>query len=361
MANIIMAVYNSIQNDARVIRAAEALNKDGHKITVLSCNSDVNYSNPAFKSVVYSYPKKGFRLLLHFWLFVWKWLKTYKKDYDIIYMHDYFMPIIGVFSSKRVKKKWIYDAHELLIQRCKYKKSKRERFFFMLEKFSAPKADLVIAANDERLRIIKKIYKLSNVVSVGNISNLNIEKINNNPEDIIVYQGILNEERRPDLYIKVLKFLPENIKLKLIGGGNIDYYRNLATELELSSRVIFTGKIPYKDLIEESQKCKVGIVSYLMNDLNNLYCSPNKLFEYIQFGLPIIASPQPFLKQIIKDYHVGEIWDCRKDTLEDLAEKILRIINNSDLYREKMAEFNHAYTSEKEMKKLTEAVAAIML
>lgn len=361
MANIIMAVYNSIQNDARVIRAAEALNKDGHKITVLSCNSDVNFSNPAFESIVYSYPKKGFRLLLHFWFFVWKWLKTYKKDYDIIYMHDYFMPIIGAFSSKRLKKKWIYDAHELLIQRRKYKKSKRELFFFILEKFSAPKADLVIAANDERLRIIKRIYKLPSIVSVGNISNLNIRKINDKPDDIIVYQGILNEERRPDLYIKVLKFLPDHIKLKLIGGGNIDYYKNLAKDWGLSDRVIFTGKIPYKDLIGESQKCKVGIVSYLMNDLNNLYCSPNKLFEYIQFGLPIIASPQPFLKQVIKKYNLGEIWDCRKDTIENLAEKILGIINNYDLYRVKMAEFNHAYTSDKEMKKLTEAVAAIML
>lgn len=359
MARIVMAVYNTIQNDARVIRAAEALSKSGHEIAVISCNSDCSYSNPAFNSIVFSYPKKGFRLLIRFWKYVMRWLKDNRDNYDIIYMHDYFMPIIGAISSKRLNKKWIYDAHELLIQKKTYKKSKREIFFYLLEKYSAKKADLVIAANDERLRIIKKIYNLSNVTSVGNISSLDVSGTVKSTKDLIVYQGILNDERRPDIYIKVLNYLPKHIGLKLIGGGNIDYYKNLAEKLGLSDRVIFTGKIPYNELIKESQECKVGIVSYKMDDLNNLYCSPNKLFEYTQFGLPIIASPQPFLKQVVEKFGIGVIWDARKESLEDLAERILKVIENNSIYKENMITFNNYYSSDKEMKKLVDAVSKL--
>lgn len=173
MSKILMLVYNTIQNDARVIRAAEALFKDGHEITVISCNSDKNYNNYAFSSIVYTSRGNGPKSLINFWGYCIKFIFSNHEKFDILYCHDYFMPIIGRICNIIFKKIWVYDAHELLIQKKTHSWSSREKLFFWLEKKSIKNANLVVAANDERLRIINSIYKLKNSISVGNIANLN--------------------------------------------------------------------------------------------------------------------------------------------------------------------------------------------
>lgn len=351
-----MIVFNTIQNDARVIRAAEALYNGNHEVTVISCDSDKNYHNDSFTSLVYESGVLGPKALIKFWLFCIKYILQNSKNYDIIYYHDYYMPIIGRICNLFLKKPWVYDAHELLIQRKSHKWALREKIFFWLERISIKKAHLVIAANDERLMVINKFYKLKKSISVANIADLKILSNETKKKDYIVYQGVLNEERKVSNYVKVLTYLPKNIKLKLIGGGNIEYYKNLAKELKVEDRTIFTGRIPYSELLSESLECKIGFVSYKMDDLNNYYCSPNKLFEYIQLGLSVIVSPQPFLRSVINDFHVGEIWDEREQSISDLAEYILRIFNNSAEYQKGQQSFLIKYSNSQEMKKLTNAI-----
>lgn len=360
--SILMVVYNTIQNDARVIRAAETLSKSGYKITVMSCNSDIKYSNPNFKSIVYSSKSRGPLLLLKFYSFILRYVCKNVK-YDCYYMHDYFMPYIGKVIKKLTGKPLIYDAHELLFQRKDFGYSKREKFFLYMERHSIKHANLVIAANDERLRLIRQIYRLRNVISVGNIAPmLNIPMISTTArKKIIVYQGVLSEERNVSSYIRVLTKLPTEIKLKLIGTGpDVKYYKQLCSELKLQDRVIFTGKIPYSQLLKESVDCRIGIVNYLMDDLNNFYCSPNKLFEYIQCKIPVICSPQPFLKEVINKYHVGELWDWRTKDITKLAVIIGNIMDKTDYYCNKMDKFNIDYNSENELSKLTKAVNSLL-
>lgn len=359
-----MVVYNQIQHDARVIRAAECISKTGENICVLSCNSDPNYSNPLFTSVSLSSSLKGPLLLIRFWLFVFCFCVKNKLNIKLLYMHDYFMPYIGKILSFFLHKKWIYDAHELLLQNKKNRMGLRALFFLYNERFSIRNASLVIAANDERARIIKYVYKLRNVISVCNIAPYNNDYTldeETKREDYIVYQGVLSEERQISTYIKMLCHLPDYVKLKLIGGGpDSQYYNTLVNDLHLENRVKFTGRIPYARLIEESRGCKIGIVSYLMDDLNNYYCSPNKLFEYIQYGIPVIVSPQPFLKAVVSKFSIGEVWDIRKDSMASFVEKVMKILNNRSAYQSGMNSFNAIYTCENEMKKMEKAVCDVL-
>lgn len=363
MAKVLMAVYNTIQTDARVIRAATALHSSGYDVCVLSCNSDVDYRNEHFASVVYTSPKRGGRLLIAFWLFVLKYALKH-RDFDILYMHDYFMPYVGKLIHSIVHKPWVYDAHELLLQRKTHRYSLREKFFLCLEAHSIRNAALVIAANDERLRIINRVYSLNNAISVGNIAPMIrvAGGVIPKKEQILVYQGTLSEERKVSEYIKVLSLLDPKVKLKLIGGSSdINTYRLLAKEYGVEDRVIFTGKIPYSQLINESQECTLGFVTYRMDGLNTYYCSPNKIFEYVQLGLPVICSPQPFLVRLCREYNIGEVWDIEKADLHELATAINKVLSNIDSYTEKMADFNCDFNCESEMNKLVTAVKRIKL
>ncbi len=360
---ILMVVYNAIQYDARVIRAAETISSLGEKVVVISCNSDESYLNSHFSSFSFNSKHKGGLLLLTFWYFVVKYSIVNRQKIKLLYLHDYYLVFIGRFINLFYNIKWVYDAHELLIERKESKKNLRESFFLLLEKLSIKHANLVVAANQERERILKSVYKLKNTVSVLNISpHIKHNKTENIfiKEDYIVYQGYLSKDRDIEDYILLLISLPKNIKLKIIGGGpDMDYFKDLVIKLNLVERVCFTGKIPYSQLIKENKNCKVGIVSYSLEGLNNYYCSPNKLYEYAQLNIPMLFSSQPFLIKVAKKYHIGEVI-YKNMTTEAKVNLITNMFSNISLYTENFGKFNADYSFENETLKLKRKISVLL-
>jgi len=357
---ILMVVYNAIQYDARVIRAAEAIHDMGEKVVVISCNSDVSFKNKHFKSISFNSNLRGIILLLSFWYFVVKYCIKNKKYIKLLYVHDYYLVYIGNFLKKILNIKWIYDAHELLVERKKTKKNWRESFFAFLEKTNISSADLVISANEERERIIKSVYKLQNTIYVLNITPIKDYNNVTIKEDIMVYQGYLSKDRNLEDFILLLSYLPEKIKLKIIGGGpDYEYFKSLVVKHNLTKRVFFTGKIPYSQLLNENKNCKIGIVTYSLVGLNNYYCSPNKIYEYAQLKIPMIFSPQPFLVKLAQKYKIGKVIsdDMRIDKKVQLVNCLFE---NLTFYQNNMEKFISDFSFENEMKKLKSSVSVLL-
>lgn len=359
---VLMAVYCTIQTDARVIRSAEAINDMGEDVVVISYNSDLNYTNKKFNSIFFTGRKNKLSLII-FWYNVFIYTIKNRKNIKLLYFHDYYLCGIGKILSRIIGVKWVYDAHELLIERKNTKRTIRQKLFSYLEKNKIRKADLVISANSEREKIVRNIYQLKNSIYVLNIAAFNIQDeiaANVKKENIIVYQGYIAKERGIEEYINLLLFLPNNIRLKIIGGGpDIEFFKDLVVKRNLSKRVEFTGKIPYSQLIHENKHCKIGIVSYSLIGLNNFYCSPNKLYDYARLAMPMIFSSQPFLKKISKEYGIGEVF--YKDMSYELkAKAVMNIFNNMALYQRNMNCFLSDYSHEREMNKLKQSIRNLL-
>lgn len=65
--------------------------------------------------------------------------------------------------------------------------------------------------------------------------------------------------------------------------------------------------VPYADLLRYTASADVGIISTQNLCLNNWFCMPNKLFEYIQAGIPILCNNLHDCEIIIEDYGIGRI------------------------------------------------------
>lgn len=350
--NILIIVYNKIENDARVIRSAEALATIAN-VTLVSFGSDCSYKNKHFKSIVFTSGSISQLNLLNFWIKVLRYFIRTRSKYDFIYLNDYYLPIIGWIAHWGLSKKWIYDAHELLIWNKDTRPTFRKRFFYYLERISIKSASLVITTNYERMRIMQYVYRLKNVIYVLNTSNKNTEDISKKATKMIIgYQGYMSESRNVSKLIDMLLYLPRNVKLKLIGDGpDLNLYKSLVNEKNLQDRVIFTGLVPYSELFEESKECVVGIVMYKLEGLNNYYCSPNKIYEYAHLKIPMILSSQPFLKFINEKYQIGEVVNP-DDTIRDMANKAFKIMNNIEHYQINMKQFLNDFSNENEMEKL---------
>jgi glycosyltransferase involved in cell wall biosynthesis len=356
-----MIVYNKIQQDPRVIRAAEAIAALNEKICVLSCNSDKNYENSHFKSIIYTSKRTGPLLLIFFWIYMVKFCILHRKHIKLLYINNYPLLWIGNIISNIIRKKWIYDAYELLIQRKTHTYSKRELFFLFMEKWTIKKACLVIEANKERERIIRTIYKLKSTMYIQNIMPKSHITINtDSKKNIIVYQGVISEERKIHRYIQALRHLPEDISMKLIGDGSaLNFCKSVVREYALDRRVLFTGVVPYSAVREESMFSKVGIISYLMDDTNNYYCAPNKIFEYAQSKIPMLFSPQPFFKEVIKKYQIGEIIAEEMNDME-LANMFKYMMDNYNKYLIGMDDFLKDYNWENEKNKLQKVISNLI-
>jgi glycosyltransferase involved in cell wall biosynthesis len=90
----------------------------------------------------------------------------------------------------------------------------------------------------------------------------------------------------------------------------------------VSEQVFFTGKIPLEELTEYTVSAHLGISLEENMGLNYFYSLPNKIFDYIQAGIPVLASDFPEMKRIIESYNVGV---C---TLERDPKKLAEIIKS---------------------------------
>lgn len=359
--NILMAVFGPIQTDARVIRSAKSLNSVGCKIDLISWNSVENYSSPYFNSINFKINKGIFNVLIFWFKVLWYIFKNRKKI-DLVYCHDYFMAFPGRLSRTLFNKKWVYDAHELMLYKKNEKVSTREKIFSFLERISIKSASLVIEANYERMRVIKSVYKLENCTYVQNISdieNINELDINSPKDNIIVYQGILDDSRNVKFYVQMQEYLPKDYKLLLIGNGpSGEELKKEAEQRNIKENVIFAGRLTQAELYKRSVTSKIGIVTYTTEGLNNYFCAPNKIFEYASLGIPMIGTPQPFIKAIFKKYKVGEIveWGDK----ETYINAIKKIIDNYDSYTKGLSQLLQDYNRANESKKQNDEVLKLI-
>jgi glycosyltransferase involved in cell wall biosynthesis len=83
--------------------------------------------------------------------------------------------------------------------------------------------------------------------------------------------------------------------------------KTLADTCGVRHRVHFLEPVPQDELLKWTASADVGIIPYPPIDLNHRLCSPNKLFEFIQAGLPILANDLPFLRQLIDGEQIGMV------------------------------------------------------
>lgn len=362
---ILMFVFNDLSLDSRVRRSAEVVaNID--KLTVISCGKS-RYKNSKYENIELDINNKS--NVFKYFVFVKEITKHVlgRKKYDLVYAHDFFsalpMLIIKILNKSN---KFVYDAHELFIPEKDKKFSKRDYFFYTMERQAIKKADLVISADDQRSNIMKEHYKIKNKpIAIRNISllpqnhndnNINLNKWNEfflKKGITIVYAGVISKDRKIDMLVDAVNSTNGKYKLLLIGHGDGVESIKIKIDSYKSSNILYVGKIPYSLMSPILKKCDIGFLSYPSNGLNNIYCAPNKIFEYASVNLPMVASYNPNIEEKMKKYNIGV---CK----EDIKEAIEEVGENLEFYRKHLSVFLDDNSWEKESDILKEQILNLL-
>jgi len=237
------------------------------------------------------------------------------KPGDIYHCHDLYTLPLGYVAKRRHGGKLVYDAHELTTELAYISRPQRIGWR-VLERFLIRRADEVIATGTYRAEYLAKRYKVVAPTVILNCPPLPAAETHNRAlreklglEDdtvpIILYQGGFVGGRGLDKLVLATAHLDRGV-LVLMGWGELEgELKSLVKKIGLDRRVFFTEPVAPDQVVYYCMSASVGVVIYLRTSLNNYYATPNKLYEYIHAGLPVISSDFPALKEVVEGYGLG--------------------------------------------------------
>jgi len=293
----------------------------------------------------------------------------------VIVSANFFTTFIGWLASRLTGASLVYDAHELIIPIPNERMSRREYLWYQMERFSARYANLIVAANQERAELMQRHYNLANTpVVVRNIPSVNHGTLDRSvimaiypalvrrsaDEFLILYQGDISLSRGIDKFVLSLAHLPAQYRMIVVGDGpDLERLKAIGQAFAGEGRFDTLGAIENRLLPAIAAEADVGIVTYPFEGMNNIYCSPNKIYEYAQAGLPVVSTDQPPLRSMVVSYEIG-VLVSRIDTPEAIAAAIRGVVENKTKYTRSLAHFLRDHRWEDEASRLQLALAEVV-
>ena len=308
---------------------------------------------------------------------LFSFIDYYQRSFEIItqepadyyHAHDFNTLPVAWWAKRKLGGKLIYDSHELYTETSTISKTEA-RFSEFAERRMITSCDTVITVCDSIARELNERYRVETPEVLLNCPLKYMEFQPQNrfrdllgiPTDvpIVLYQGGFSKNRGLHNLVRASRYFLKG-KLILMGWGSIEQeLRRTVSEEGLDDYIYFVEAVPQDELLYWTSSADIGVIPYQKVGLNNYYSCPNKLFEYIQAGLPIAGSCFPEISKILTENSIGKTFD--PEIPESIAESINSILANKvkyELMRKNVFEASEKYSWERESEKLLNQYALL--
>lgn len=317
----IIAVISDLSTDMRVKKHAELLSSMGFTVTLIGrhCGRSLPLSFPNVTVSMIRVPfTKGpmmyisFNMTLMFRLFLLK-----KPDLYVANDLDTLVPCHIV--SWLFRRPLVYDSHEYYTgQYSLTERDFKRSLWTKVERRLLPKVRYMITVSESIADLYRQEYGCDPVV----IRNLPLPASDILPHKrsdlgagaddlLVVFQDGSgdNPGRGADELLEAMT-LVENVRLVIIGTGKrIEEARQQVQKQRLDSKVIFLDRMTWEEMIRFIKCCDAGLSIDADTCINQRLSLPNKLFDTIGAGVPVITSPLPEVSAVVSRYRCGLVLD----------------------------------------------------
>ena len=312
----IVSVTNDLATDNRVHRTCTVLVALGYEVLLLGRKL------PASLPLERPYRTKRMRLLfnagplfyaeyntrLFFLLLFSRATLFFSNDLDTL---------LPTFLAARLRrKKLVYDTHEFYTEVPELVSRPRTRAVWLtIERWIFPKLRNVITVNQSiadqyHLRYGNTVQVVRNIPMKRDLGPMPSREALQLPADkrILVMQGAgINVDRGAEEAVLAMRELPECLLLIIGGGDAWPVLEQLVKEHALQDRVRLLGKLPYERMMAYTRNADLGLTLDKDTNLNYRFSLPNKLFDYLHAGIPVLATDLPEVAGIVREFDCGVV------------------------------------------------------
>lgn len=339
---IVFLRSNPVLPDPRVEKEVNSLIKAGHDVSIVAWDRSENYNvNESYIDLengrvkIYRFGirasygggvRQNIKPLFKFQIKLSIWLLSNRKKYELIHACDFDTALVGGYCAKLLRKKYIYDIFDYYVDAFSVP-TWLKNFIEKKDHKLINSADGVIICTEKRKEQIKGsnprrlsiVHNSPSYYTLPNQQEGAIDESNNKIK--IAYIGILAEGR---LLKELANVVINNRDLELhIGGFGLleDFFKSLSREYE---NIVYYGKLQYSETIELENHCDIMTAIYDPKIPNHYYAAPNKFYEALMLGKPLIMVENTGMDDVVKKNNIGEVIKYDEESLKIGIDKIIK-------------------------------------
>jgi glycosyltransferase involved in cell wall biosynthesis len=256
---------------------------------------------------------------------------------DIYVAHDLETLPAAVRAARSGGARVVYDSHELSADRAADGRGGRIAWR-AIERRLIGRADAVITVSESIADELVRRYGVPRPVVVRNLpsgpsqgggpSPLREQLRIDRDARVVLYLGGLQRGRGLEALVRGAALL-DGVVLVLMGPGHPGYVsalQDVARRAGADERTVFAGPVSAGEVVPWARGADVGVAPIQNVSLSYYLSLPNKLFDYIAAGLPVVASDFPEIRRVVGERGLGAL--CRPDDPADIARAIGWVLND---------------------------------
>ena len=330
--HVAMLVRNTYTHDTRVEKEARTLTGAGYRVTVVAdAGPGLPEHDAREEADVIRVPRgkpaiPGLRFVLH-----QARLARVLRDLrpDILHAHDSNALVPVAVAARALGVPYVYDAHDLWLGRPRRERSPiyfalNQLYYTLVERLLVHGAAATITVSPPIAQHLARRYGLEEVALVPNYpeppAGLHPREIRSLPgaervrsdSALVLYVGGLMAGRGLEELVDAMARV-EGAELVLLGEGVLaEPLRQRAADRGIGERVHVLPPVPSMDVIDVAASANVGVSPIVPSCLNYRYSLPNKLFQYMAAGLPVVASDFPQVREVVERAGGGLVVDTQR-------------------------------------------------
>ena len=264
---------------------------------------------------------------------------------DLVHAMAYMGIAIGLDLARRDGAAVVYDARDIYVDAANVARlpGPARRLFGAVERRWARRASRVATVNEPYAAVMEKRFGVPRPLVVMNCSyrreppavplRLFHERLRLGPATrVVLYQGGFSRDRGIEQLIDALPSLPDDAVLVLLGYGSLQAeLESRAEEPGLGGRMFILPAVAPTELLDWVGSADVVAMPIQPSTLNHRLTTPNKLFEAMAAGVPVVASDLPGMAGIVRETGCGVV--CDSTSPAAIASAIRAILEAPDSER----------------------------
>lgn len=259
------------------------------------------------------------------------------KNFDAIWCADVETFLFVLLSNR---KPILWDHHELPEIFIK------KRYMRVLYKFMERKCKIIIHANQPRLDYMNQIGLVSDINKHFVLRNYpEFNEIDMEYDDTyhrfehwlgesrcVYLQGLMGPKRADVESIGAVLSVP-NLKAVVVGrisNERMSFFETVFSKEQLKERIFFAGLQKQLKTPQYIRKCVTSLIFYKNTNINNWLCEPNRLFQNLNNGNPVVVGNNPPMKELVDKYAIGVCADTDGGDQEVIVESINEVLSRLD-------------------------------